>query len=645
MKRRPPLLRFLALMLLLTGASVVPLAANEVFSDFSFQTNNDRSLLLFAAHRIPDIMVSRVNPELLFIDIPWFSMDSEPRVMVAPHPKVRFARISQVSSNPPVVRASVLFYKGGAMSPVVRGGHLYLEDGTPTTVGEISSQDLYTDSLPPAPVHTVRAASSAGGPDVLAQRVTLSFEQEDLSTILNALAMKLGLHIFADAGVRGKFTIHANDVPLRDVLRSLLLQRNFQYTLRGRDLTVISLTQGTGKMARELLFRDLSLKDALQTLSKMMGVNLIIHESVPDKMVNFYVENLSLDELLDLLINTNDLVKRPHNENTFVILTKEESRKYGTKEYRTFKLVNAKPEEIVNVIKGNKALSDRIAIENISIDDRISAMSVYDTPENLDLIEQVIRNHDEKLKQAVIEVKLLQIRRSGLKQLGVTLVDGVGKADYSVSVNDLNRIPRSFALKAKLDFLEREEKAKVLASPKIRAVHGKTASINIGETIPVPYTRYEVASNSYLGYTPQTYKEYRDVNVGIQLEVTPEISRDNEISLQINTRVDSDYSIDKESGQITRSDATTKTYVRVKDGETVVLGGLIRQNNSTIKNSPSLLNKVPLFRTLLTAGKNDQSDLEMIMLVTPHLVNLDPEVPQEGSTLVVGREGEPARYK
>ncbi|HNV71435.1 MAG TPA: hypothetical protein PKO06_17155, partial [Candidatus Ozemobacteraceae bacterium] len=213
MKRTPPLLRFLALMLLLTSSGVSPLIANEVFSDFSFQTNNDRSVLLFPAHRIPDIMVSRVNSELVFIDIPWFSMDSEPRVMVAPHPKVRFARVSQVSSNPPVVRASVLFYKGGTMNPIVRSGHLYLEDSSTSTAGEISSQDLYSDGmLPNAPLHA-RASTSTGGSDVLAQRVTLSFDQEDLSTILNALAMKLGLHIFADAGVRGKFTIHANDVP------------------------------------------------------------------------------------------------------------------------------------------------------------------------------------------------------------------------------------------------------------------------------------------------------------------------------------------------------------------------------------------------------------------------------------------------
>ena len=618
MKQSPPFLRCLGLVLLLVTISAPHLLANEVFNDFSIQTNNDSSLLLFPSHRIPDIMVSRVNSELLFIDMPYFSMDTESRVMVAPHPKVRFARLSQVSSNPPVVRATVLFYKNRSMAPILREGHLYLEEGKNAEPHFNDSQGSYAGNQLPANPPSYRTSSP--GRDVLDQRVTLSFNQEDLSTILNALAMKLGLHIFADAGVRGKFTIQANDVPLRDVLRNLLLQRNFQYTMRGRDLTVISLSQGSGKMARELLFRDLSLKDALQTLSKMMGVNLIIHETVPDKMVNFYVENLSLDELLDLLIKTNDLVRRPHNENTFVILTKEEARKYGVKEYRTFKLVNAKPEDIIKLISSNKSLSEKLDTANISVDERINAMSVYDTSENLELIERVVNSHDEKLKQAVIEVKLLDIERSGLKKLGISL------DNYSLSLgNDISRIPRHIPIGATLDLLEQEGKSKVLASPKIRAIHGKTASIIIGDTIPVPYTRYEVASNAYLGFTPQTFKEYRDVKVGINLEVKPEISRDNEITLEINTRVDSKWSVDQLSGQITRSDAETKTSVRVKDGETVVLGGLIRQDEGTTKNSPSILNKVPMFRTLLTHGQNRNSDREMIMLVTPHLVNLDPE--------------------
>ena len=630
---RTAMLVLMGTSLVLTGLGFDTVWAKEVFSDFSIQTNSDRSLLLFPSHRLHDMMVNKVNSDLYTIDIPYFSLDGEPRILVAPHPKVRFIRFSQVSKTPEVVRATILMQKGQTMVPRLREGHLYLDDTT--------SPALAPSPVPPSPeegmalpMSNSAKADLSASTNVLSQSVSLSFDQEDLSTILNALAMKLGLRVFADAGVRGKFTIHAQDIPLRDVLRSLLLQKNFQYTLRGHDLPVISLNQGTGKMARELLFRDLSLRDALQTLSKMMGVNLIIHESVPDKMVNFYVENLSLDELLDLLINTNDLIKKLHNENTFVIMTKEDGKKYGVKQYRTFKLVNAKPDEVIKTISGSKSLSDKIDTSNISINERINAISVYETAENLELIGRIIQSVDEKLKQAIIEVKLLEINRTGLKQLGVSL------DNYNIRVSDIGRIPRQIQLGATLDFLERENKAKVLASPKIRAVHMKKATINIGEVIPVPYFRYEVASSSFLGAQPQTFKEYRDVQVGIRLEVTPEISRDNEISLELNTTVDSVLDINSD-GQIHKSNRSTNTYVRVKDGETVVLGGLINQNDSSTKQSPSLINKVPLLRNLFTNARFQNQDSEMIMLVTPHLVNVDQPTLSEDSQpgLMVEQQG------
>jgi type II secretory pathway component GspD/PulD (secretin) len=244
------------------------------------------------------------------------------------------------------------------------------------------------------------------------------------------------------------------------------------------------------------------------------------------------------------------------------------------------------------------------------------------------LLAKIIDSIDEKVKQAVIEVKLVEINRQSLKNLGINL------EEYKVDVSDIGRLPSNYALPATLDFLEQEQKAKVLASPRIRALHGKKASINIGEVIPVPYYRYENASNTYLGYTPQVYKEYRDVQVGIRLEVTPEITRDNEISMELNTTVDSVLDIN-EDGQIHKTERKTETFVRIKNGETVVLGGLINHQDSDTRKSPSLLNKVPLLKGLLSHTKYDSRNSEMIMLVTPRLVNLDyyegqPEKLQQG---------------
>lgn len=612
----------------------LPAGASEKLGSLKISGYGNNGLVLFPGHNVKEYNVITDNPEVVQVDLYDFELESGSQIIPAPHSGVKFMRVSQVSTFPNVVRATLVFDEKVKVTHKKLGSDLILET-LPTNPPRMPIKEAksltYTNSSPLAYSNKIESKT------ILDQKVNLSFEQEDLLTILNALAAKFDLRIFADAGVKGKMSVNAQDATLRDVLKNILLKRNFQYTFKGRDLTVISFNNDSSRMARELLFKDLSLKDALQTISKMMNINLIIHESVEDKKINFYVENLSLDELLDLLITTNNLVKKPHNDNTFIICTKERAGDFSAKVYKTFKLVNSKPVEIIDMIKSSKSLSEKIDTQNFSVNERINAISVYDIPENISLIGKIIESVDEKLKQAVIEVKLIEINRNSAKKIGLSF------SEYSARVFDGTKLPskifgaeNSNPITAALDFLESENKLKVLSSPKIRAVHGKRASISIGKVYPIPYYKYENASNSYLGYIPQVYKEYRDVEVGIKLEVTPEISRDNEISMELNTTVDDMLGEANADGQYKRSQRTTNTYVRVKNGETVVMGGLISANDDESKQSPALINKIPLLRTLTSNNSSSSQTTEMIILVTPRLVNLDDSYDSDNSFDSIG---------
>jgi len=612
----------MALVLLLVTALCTPGFASEKLSELRLGTQGDNAIVLFPDHETKEFGFEVETPQVIRVDYYDWEYSGTSTIIPAPHPLVKFMRVSQVSSSPDVVRAIIVLNEPSRIKPARVGKSLVLEAARPARPAGHSSL-LYSEKA--SGVRT--EAGDFESKTALDSRISLSFDQEDLMTILNALAVKFNLRVFADAGVTGKFSVHAQDVTLREVLKNLLLQRNFQYTLKGRDLTVISLGTDSSRMARELLFRDLSLKDALQTLSKMMNVNLIIHDSVEDKKVNFYVENLNLDELLDLLIETNGLVKKPHNDNTFVILARESASDFGNKQFRTFKLINAAPEEVANLIKSSKSLSEKINTENFSINERINTLSVYDTAENLNLIASIIDSIDEKVKQAVIEVKLIEINRKSLKELGIKLVSqsqqGETQTENYNIMADIARLPNSVELPARLAFLEQKNQAKTLASPKIRAVHKKPARIFIGQTIPIPYYDYATsnATNSW-NTTGQTLKRYKDVEVGIELNVTPEISRDNEISIDLETEIkDVGEWEHKEDGQYRFNTKQTKTYVRIKDGETIVLGGLISHKNHDNRTSPSILNRIPLLKTLATHKDMGSEETEMIMLVTPRLVN------------------------
>ena len=601
-----------------------PLFAQGILNEVKIVTYSDNSIMLFPDLPVSDFNLIKESDNVYSIDCYNCVLGSNtPKILASPHPAVKFLRVSQVSGNPPVMRVTMFFLENFALqvrtvsdrliadfrkTPVVASKQIVVPQQKNTI------NDLYTRTTSAQPI------------SVLDSKLSLSFVDTELMEILQAIAKKLDLRIFADSGVKGKFTVHAYDVTLKEALKSILLQKGFQYTLKGRNLTVVSLASddsSSSKKAKELVFKDLSLKDALQTLARMMNINLVVHQDVKDRSVNFYVENLSLDDLLELLIQSNGLVKTAFNENTFIISEKDTKYDYAPKEFRTFKLVNASPNEIINTISSNKALSERLNVDSFSVNERINTLSVYDTAENIKLLEKIVKSSDEKLKQAIIEVKLIEINRTALKQLGIRL------DDYLIKVADIGRIPSSYALPATLDFLEKESQAKILASPKIRAVHGKKANINIGEVIPVPYYKYEIASGSPpywggYGYVPQLYKEYKDVQVGISLEVTPEISRDNEISMELNTTINSVLDINTD-GQIHKAERTTSTYVRVKNGETVVMGGLINNKGSETKESPALVNKLPVVRSIFGNKRKETNRTEMIMLVTPTLVNTDFE--------------------
>lgn len=600
------------LALLCTMLINLPVGASEKLTKLNIAENSDNSLSIFPDQKLNEFNVVMDTPEILRCELYDTCFEEKNKIILEPHPNVKFLAINQVSSSPDVVRATVVFKENLKIIPRNVNNKIIIETSDskiPSNKGNAVKTNTEFDNRQDL------AIDYSTNKTVLDQKLSLDFEQEDLLTILNALAAKFNLRIFADAGVRGKVSLKCQDVTLRDILKSLLLNRNYQYTLKGKDLTVISFDTNSNKVAKELMFRDLNLKDSLQALSKMMNINLIIHESVEDKKVNFYVENLSLDELFDLLIDTNGLVKKHYGDNTYIVCKRESANDFGEKIYKTFKLVNSKPDEIIQMIKSNKSLSEKIDTESLSANARINSISVYDSLENIKLIEKVIKSADEKLKQTVIEVKLVEIDRKGLKQLGVKL------DNTSSNVSDIGHLPSNYALPATLENLAQNSKAKILASPKIRAVHGKTASINIGKVIPVPYYNYEKSTNTF-GSSSQTQKEYKDVQVGIKLEVTPEISRDNEISMSLNTSIDSVLGFNRD-GQIIKSERDTNTYVRVKNGETVIIGGLINENGFEPKKPTSFISKVPILKGLSSHPKSEINRTETILLVTPRLVNLE----------------------
>lgn len=393
-------------------------------------------------------------------------------------------------------------------------------------------------------------------------------------------------------------------------------------------------------------FTEFKISSILEFLSDALDSTILIDNSVDFKLrnkeISIFVKDLSIKNALKLVLDTNGLAYKKFNGNTYIVITKDKANEDKQRVEKVFQLINAKPEEVIKIISTSKGLAKEINVENLSIDSRTNSLLAYDTFEKIEMLTKVIGELDRKEKQVQIDMKLVEISRSSGEQLGV-------RYDDTLTITNISDIPSRLPITATLSALSEQNKAKVLASPRIRALHQKNASIKIGETIPVPYyellntsnDNFNNGSNSSRNYTYNNtsntnsvdaynsegyavIKNYKDIDVGILLNVKPFIHDDNEITLELDIEVSSVVDITQD-GQVHKQKKETKTTVRVGDGETAVLGGMISDNERNRKIDVPFLGSIPVLGKLFQHHIKDVESTEMIMFITPHLVNIEEE--------------------
>jgi general secretion pathway protein D len=291
------------------------------------------------------------------------------------------------------------------------------------------------------------------------------------------------------------------------------------------------------------------------------------------------------------------------------------------KHQSVFRLKNENAEDVVKLIKANKVLSKKINVDNLSVDKRLNAILAYDTQDNLDLLEKIIKDIDKKNGQVTIELYLVEMNRNDLKNFGFEFA----QYPHTPKSIDILNIPSNIQIYTQLEALAQKKRANIISSPKIRVVHNKKAELEIADTIPVPYYTYEEANKFTIPGTTdnlrvlEPLKKYKPVKVGIKLEVTPYVHDNKEVSLDINMIISNLIKVDSD-GQVYTSDRNINTFVRLHDRETAVLGGLVKQEEkSEVKGIPGIY-KLPLLRALFRNRKNTKSNMEMLMFITPYFV-------------------------
>jgi general secretion pathway protein D len=372
-----------------------------------------------------------------------------------------------------------------------------------------------------------------------------------------------------------------------------------------------------------LQFRDANLKMVFEALSRTSGINVLLDRDVkPDLKTSIFVKDVSVEDTINLILLQNQLEKKVISDNTVFIYpgTPAKLKEYQDLKIRSFHLTNADPKQMLTMIK------TLLKTKDIYIHEKTNSIVMRDTPDAIRLAEKMIADQDIDQSEVMLEVEVLEVSTARLSELGIKWPGSLTlstppTADTLGRLRDLRRDDLLVSpLSATLNLRLEDGDTNVLASPRIRVRNREKAKIMIGSRVPVITNAVTPVSTG----TPVVTGSVQYLDVGLKLDVEPDIHLDNEVVIKVALDVSS---IIKEvpnaqSGTLAYEIGTRNatTVLRLKDGETQILAGLISDEDRKIASKVPGLGQLPVLGRLFSSHKDNGTKTEIVLSITPRIV-------------------------
>ena len=374
-------------------------------------------------------------------------------------------------------------------------------------------------------------------------------------------------------------------------------------------------------------FKDAELVDVIRLLSEQHELNLVLGEEVTGK-ITLRLKKVPLEKALDLILKANGYTWFI-DDNILLVKAAEGDIKHSAElETRIFQLYFLDATMIITALteiftsQGTAVpLSSASAIGGEAAGSDL--IMVTDVPDNFELIERIIRTLDQENAQINISIKFIETTLKQDEAMGInwslradtSLSFGIGEitSHSGASVNLATLTPMTFA--AMLQILSEDAGTTLLQEPQITTFNNSPATITVGTTIPVLVPQ---AEGSMFGAVPYTYQ---DQNVNVSLSVLPRINENELISMNINAAVQAITGYVGAEQRPIVSNRTTQTNVMVRSGETLLIGGLIfDQDDLTVGKFP-ILGDLPFIRKFFRTNSKKKTQNELLIFITPTIVS------------------------
>ncbi len=366
-----------------------------------------------------------------------------------------------------------------------------------------------------------------------------------------------------------------------------------------------------------LEFREATLRQVFEALARSSGVNFVFDKDVRgDAKVTVFLRQLSLDEALRVILATQQLDRKLLNDNTVLVYpnTPAKQREHQELVTRTLYLGNADAKQVLALVRTMTKTRD------LHADERLNLLVLRDTPEVVRQVERLVATLDLPEPEVMLAVEVMEVASNRLDELGLswptTVQYGITGASGQIELGQRGNFSASIANPALLATLRGDAgSTNLLANPSIRARNREKARIQIGEKLPV------FTTTAAVNVGVSTSVSYLDV--GLKLEVEPTVALDGDVTIRVLMEVSNLLrEVSGPGGSLayqvgTRSSSTT---LRLKDGETQVLAGLINDEDRQRAVGVPGLSRAPLLGKLFGTQSDTRNKTEVVMLITPRIL-------------------------
>ena len=366
-----------------------------------------------------------------------------------------------------------------------------------------------------------------------------------------------------------------------------------------------------------LELRDANIKVVFEAMSRATGINFVLDKDIkPDTKVTVFIKKMKVEDAIDMVLSSNGLQKKALSENTALVFpsTQQKLKDYQDLMIRSFYFTNTSAKQVAVLLK------TMLKTKDIYVDDRLNMLVMRDTPEVVRIAEKLVAANDLEDPEVMLDIEVLEVSRSRLQELGIVYPNqlAVLSAEKGLTLEALKLLKSTqigVSPNPAVNFKKTTGDLNVLSNPRIRVKNNEKAKILVGDKVPIITT----TSTANVGIS----ESVQYVDVGLKLDVEPRITLDNFVNIKVGLEVSSlgEKTVTKNGATVyTIGTRNASTVLRLKNGETQILAGLILDDER--KNASKLpgLGDIPLIGRLFSNHEDKRSKTEIVLAITPRMI-------------------------